>query len=183
MKRKIAIGYLVAAAIGIGACSSGSDSTEPAAAADAPSKTNQVQQLDVKAGSPFAIRYEVIGTPIVGSPVALDIQVTSALGPTPLEIGIQIPDPSAMVLHTSQPEKLQTEITEAERTATERVTVVPMREGRLFINISASADVEGGTISTMQSIPLHVGVVDTGPQEHGEVEITEEGEAIKVLKD
>jgi hypothetical protein len=156
---------------------------EPAESAVAQQKERSTDVIETPAGAPFAIRYNVIGTPVVGSPVTLDLQIVSAMGSQPVEISYEIPDPSAMMLHEAQPESLMAEFDAQKKAIGERVTVIPQREGRLYLNVSAAVMTEGGRVSSVMSVPIHVGEIDTGLVEHGEVEFTEDGEAVKVLKD
>jgi hypothetical protein len=134
-----------------------------------------------KGSGPFRIDYAIIGTPVVGSPLALDLQIHSALGPGPVEISYQVADPSAIAFHEAQPEALLTELAANEPFVSERVTIIPQREGRLFLNVSAAVDTEEGRISTVTSIPIHVGEVSTAPSPQGVLETDEEGEAVRVL--
>ena len=162
----------------------GNNSVEdPAESVAAQKKERPTDVIETPAGAPFAIRYDIIGTPVVGSPVTLDLQIESALGSQPVEISYEIPDPSAMMLHEAQPQSLTAEFDASKQFIGERVTVIPQREGRLYLNVSAAVTTEGGRVSSVMSVPIHVGEVDTGLVEHGEVEFTEDGEAVKVLKD
>jgi hypothetical protein len=83
----------------------------------------------------------------------------------------------------AQPQTLMAEFDASKEFIGERVTVIPQREGRLYLNVSAAVTTEGGRVSSVMSVPIHVGEVNTGLVEHGEVEFTEDGEAVKVLKD
>jgi hypothetical protein len=156
---------------------------EPAESAVAQMKERPTDVIETPAGAPFTIRYNVIGTPVVGSPVTLDLQIVSAMGSQPVEISYEIPDPSSMMLHEAQPQTLMAEFDASKEFIGERVTVIPQREGRLYLNVSAAVTTEGGRVSSVMSVPIHVGEVNTGLVEHGEVEFTEDGEAVKVLKD
>ena len=63
----------------------------------------------------------------------------------------------------------------------QQVTIVPQREGRFYLNVSASYQSEDGTTSTVTAIPIQVGTGARELQEHGEVQTDENGEAIRVL--
>ena len=156
---------------------------EPAENAAEQEKQRPTAVIETPAGAPFSIQYNVIGTPVVGSPVTLDLQIVSAMGPQPVEVSYEIPDPSSMMLHEAQPQSLMAEFDVSKKFIGERVTVIPQREGRLYLNVSAAVMTESGRVSSVMSVPIHVGEVDTGLVEHGEVEFTEDGEAVKVLKD
>jgi len=182
MRQLKLIGLATVASIVLIACGN-SSVEEPAESAAAQKKQRATDVIETPAGAPFAIRYSVIGTPVVGSPVTLDLTIASALGSRPVEISYEIPDPSSMVLHEAQPQSLTVEFDANEKFIGERVTVIPQREGRLYLNVSAAVTTEEGRVSSVMSIPVHVGEVDTGLVEHGEIEFTEDGEAVKVLRD
>ena len=63
----------------------------------------------------------------------------------------------------------------------QQVTVIPMREGRLYLNVSASVETETGSMSTVTAIPIQVGDAPRELQDHGELTTDESGEAIRVL--
>jgi len=141
----------------------------------------ETSSVQAKAGSPFAISYELIGTPIVGSPVTLNLTVASAFGPTPVEISYNITDATALMLHEAQPKSLRAEMDLNQPFVEDRVTVIPQREGRVYLNVEARVTTAEGTISTTMAIPIHVGAVDTSLVEHGELETNEDGETTRVL--
>ena len=134
-----------------------------------------------KPGSPYAISYRIVGTPIVGSPVIVDLRVASALGPRPVDLNYRINDVSSMMLSDSQPAAVRMTPAANENAFRQQVTVIPQREGRLYLNVSASFETDDGTVSTVTAIPIQVG---TGPrelQEHGELQEDENGEVVRVL--
>lgn len=134
-----------------------------------------------KPGAPFAIRYTIIGTPIVGSPVSIDLEVRSNLGPRPVRIGYVVTDETAMMLHEAQPPEVQVEAAGDEAKVLQRVTVVPIREGRLYLNVTAAAEDEQGTTSTVIAIPIQVGEGGPELEQQGQLETDENGETVRVL--
>ena len=188
MRRVKTIWLTATAAIVISACGADENTDQATAVENAGSTEQAVQKpatqtsgIQAKAGSPFAITYEIIGSPIVGSPVTLNLTVASAFGPTPVEISYHITDATALMLHEAQPESLRAEMTMNETFVEDRVTVIPQREGRVYLNVEAGVETEQGRISTTMAIPIHVGAVDTSPVEHGELETNEDGETTRVL--
>ena len=188
MTRVKSFWLILVASIFVSACGA-DDSTDPAVAIENGDSAEQVVQkagtetsgLPAKAGSPFAITYELIGTPIIGSPVALNLTIASAFGPTPVEISYRVTDSTALMLHEAQPQSLRAEMTMNEKVIEDRVTVIPQREGRVYLNVAAGVTTAEGRISTTMAIPIHVGAVDTSPVEHGELETNEDGETTRVL--
>ena len=134
-----------------------------------------------KIGSPFSISYKIIGTPVVGSPVTVQLRVTSALATQDAEISYGIPDDSSMVLHAAQPQSVAAKFADNETWVDQRVTVVPAREGRIYLNVAASAMAADGRVTTMMAIPIQVGQGGRELEENGELSTDEDGEGIRVL--
>jgi len=63
----------------------------------------------------------------------------------------------------------------------QQVTVIPQREGRFYLNVSASLESEDGTMSTVIAIPVQVGSGTREMQEHGELGVDENDETIRIL--
>lgn len=132
-------------------------------------------------GSPFSVSYKVIGTPIVGSPVTVDLRVTSTLGSEPVKVSYRINDASAMMLHEAQPAEVEMVPAANDDFIAQQVTVIPQREGRLYLNVGASVETDNGSMSSMIAIPIQVGLGGRELEEHGEVQLDENGEAVRVL--
>lgn len=135
-----------------------------------------------KPGSPYSLSYRIVGTPIVGSPVVVDLRVRSSIGPRPVKLDYRINDATAMMLAESQPASVRMEPANNEASVRQQVTVVPQREGRLYLNVSASFEDETGTVSTVMAVPIQVGSGTRELQEHGSLATDENGEAVRVLK-
>jgi hypothetical protein len=134
-----------------------------------------------KPGSPFSLSYKVIGTPIVGSPVTVDLRVTSKLGPEPVKVNYRINDASAMMFHEAQPSEIRMAPAANEDFIAQQVTVIPQREGRLYLNVGASVETGSGSMSSTMAIPIQVGSDSREFQESGELQLDENGEAVRVL--
>lgn len=183
---------LLAAILGTAACGGKAvDSVpEPAAEKDAVVATQQSDGEKIqpqydgsvsKPGAPFTMSYRIIGTPIVGSPVAIDLRIESTLGPQPVTVSYRISDVSAMVLHEAQPAEIRLEPAANEDFVLQRVTVIPQREGRLYLNVDASIETDDGVSSTAMAVPIQVGAGGRELQEQGEVGVDENGEAVRIL--
>ncbi|MCH9693233.1 MAG: hypothetical protein K0U72_01880 [Gammaproteobacteria bacterium] len=134
-----------------------------------------------KPGAPYSISYRIVGTAVVGSPVTVDLKVQSTLGPVPLLLAYRINDASSMMLPESQPADVRMEAVANEDSFRQQVTVIPQREGRLYLNVSATFETADGTMSTVTAIPVQVGSGTRELQEHGELDVDENGETIRVL--
>ena len=134
-----------------------------------------------KPGAPFRVTYDVVGTPIVGSPVTVNIRVHTTMGPQPLNVGYRINDESAMMFHDAQPRNVEVSPAANEDFVVQQVTIIPQREGRLYLNVATSVETGDGSRSSVVSIPIQVGTGGRILEEQGEVEIDEDGDAVRVL--
>jgi len=179
--RNLAI--VAVASIGLFACG-GEETVEVAtSSADASAKPSVDSYVStvVKPGSPYSVSYRIIGTPIVGSPVTVELQVESNQGTQPLNLEYRINDASSMLLGESQPATVRMEFAANETAFTQQVTIVPQREGRFYLNVSASFETADGTMSTVTAIPIQVGTGSRELEPHGEVQLDEDGNAVRVL--
>lgn len=179
------------AAVGLAAC--GTDKTDEAIVTEkvdvvvmasepaAKPSSNEYDGTVAKPGSPYTISYRIVGTPIVGSPVTVDLHIASALESRPVTLGYRINDATAMMFGESQPASVHLERADNEKDFQQRVTLIPQREGRFYLNVSASFDSDTGTVSTGMAIPIQVGTGTREMQEHGELQQDENGEAVRVL--
>lgn len=178
------------AMIGLAAC--GSDKAEESAAVAAVDLQKTAPKASFKAsaevdgtvakpGSPFSISYKIIGTPIVGSPLTINLRVAAAMHSRALTIDYRINDASAMMLAESQPASVEMLAAADDGSFTQQVTVIPQREGRLYLNVSVSFETESGTMSTVMAIPIQVGSGTRVLQPHGELQLDEDGETVRVL--
>lgn len=170
------------------ACGNGSEATVTADAkqardtkAIAPKLEREADGTLGKPGAPFTVTYDVVGTPIVGSPVTVNLKVSTTLGSKPVTVSYRINDASAMAFHDAQPSKVEVSPASNEDFVMQQVTIIPQREGRLYLNVATSVETEEGSRSSIVAIPIQVGEGSRILDEQGEVEIDEEGEAVRVL--
>ena len=174
---------------GVAAC--GAERSEPVAEVADKSETQESKPAAPKStdgmistgkpGAPYRIDYKIIGTPIVGSQLTIDLNVVSTLGPQPVSIEYRINDTGAMMLADAQPSRVDLQPAANELEMAQQVTIVPLREGRHYLNVSASFISDGGTMSTITAIPVQVGAVGRELEENGYVTTDENGELIRVL--
>ena len=190
MQRIKHLAVTVCATLALSACGTGDVDTSAAGSADnAPPAAPRAAAKPLfaydgtvaKPGAPFAVSYRIIGTPIVGSPVTIDLRVESMLGAQPITVDYRINDAAAMSLHEAQPARVRVEPVANENFIAQRVTVVPQREGRLYLNVSASFETAEGSTSTIMAVPIQVGAGGPELKQNGEVRQDENGEAVRVL--
>ena len=156
----------------------GADNAAPSLAdakeGSSPSYTHKPQ-------GPVAIEYRIIGAPIVGQPLAIDIEVRSLMGVQEITLNYRINDSTALEFTEAQPAQLTLAPSNDPSPVVQQVRLVPLREGRVFLNVSASVDADGSTLSTAIAIPIQVGAAPRQPETNGNLTTGESGEALHSL--
>ncbi|MEE8426049.1 MAG: hypothetical protein V3S15_02115 [Woeseiaceae bacterium] len=130
---------------------------------------------------PIQISYRIIGKPIVGETLAIDLRITSTLEDQPFNVSYRINDVTAMRLPESQPARVAVVPNLGDDFSAQQVIVIPLREGRLYLNVAAEFDTGDGTMSTVTAIPIQVGSGVRQLQENGVVMTDENGAAVRSL--
>lgn len=139
------------------------------------------QVVTGKPQGPLTVDYRIIGTPVVGQPVAIELDVHSALGSDPVDVSYRILDTTAMKLADAQPAKVTMMASTDEQAGSQRVTIVPLREGRIYLNVSLEVPTADGSVSTVTAIPVQVGAAPRRPEANGSENTDENGDAIRSL--
>jgi len=134
-----------------------------------------------KPQGPVRIDYRIIGTPVVGQPVTVDLKVRSNVGDTPVTLSYGTNDSTAMTFYESQQRMVSLAFVDDEGTARQQVTVVPAREGRLFLNVTAHMQTDTGSLQTVTAVPIQVGAAPRELQQNGVVTTDENGELIREM--
>lgn len=148
-------------------------SAKPAAAVD-----DAADRSPGKPMAPISIQYNVIGKAVVGQPVGINLQVSSDLGGKPVTLHYRVNDPSAVLFPESQARRIEMSAAPDDSPRMQQVTVIPQREGRLFLIVSAEIETENGTMFRSLAIPIQVGAGSTAPAVNGEIRESAEGETV-----
>ena len=168
----VALSLLILAA----GCSPPADTPEEAmnnAAAGKSAKPDVVMSPG-KPTAPISMSYEILGTPVVGSPVQINVEVSSPQGP--VEVRYSIADPGALVFQAGQVERL--EIRDPSRREPRQLAVIPQREGRVYVNVSAEVLTPGGSMIRSMAIPIRVGAAREVATPNGELVEGPDGETV-----
>jgi hypothetical protein len=181
--------FLIALAlllVGISACQDDGASTESSATAESAIDSASVAAQPIailpttsrgKPTAPIDISYEVIGNAIVGSPVSINIVVTSDRGP--VNVQYSIVDNSALMFQVGQVERL--DIVDPSSGSVQQLAVIPQREGRVYVNVSAEIPTSNGLNIRSISIPIQVGSAPAEPTAAGEMTEGPGGEIVNSM--
>lgn len=180
---KISIPFPALAVAALLAACGGDTSTVsgPVATLSPEDKAAKVDDEPVSPGGPVQISHRVVGTPIVGQPLSIDLSLKSMGAAAPLRVDYRINDGSALVF-AEQQVKTTTALPDSQSLiAEQQVTVVPQREGRLYLNVSVGIETDMGMSSTVMAIPIQVGSGPRSFEENGTLATDTNGNAIRVL--
>lgn len=130
-----------------------------------------------KPRAPISFSYEILGNPIVGQPVAINLLVYSNQS-EPIRVEYRIIDGSSMIFPESQALQVEVVPSSDEVAASQQITLVPQREGRLYLNVSGSIETEAGSMIRAMAIPIQVGSAPREQQVNGEVQIMPDGDTV-----
>jgi hypothetical protein len=160
---------LLAATHSLVACGSGSEDVgnvaeKPAntapVALQKPGSTelaNDIQSSPGKISAPISIDYSIMGNPVVGLPVGINIQISSPLSDRAITVHYRVNEFGSLTFPETQVESVSLLPLADSTLRSQQVTVVPQREGRLYLVVSAEIDTDGGTMMQTMAVPIQVG--------------------------
>ena len=140
-----------------------------------------ISHKDAKPFGPARIKHRIIGTPVVGQPLQIDLDIRSSYRGAPVELSYRIPDTTALAFPADQLERVSLAAPQDDASMTHQVSIVPQREGRLYLNVSAEIQTADGPQSTVMAIPIQVGSAPRQLEENGTVIEDESGQLIRTL--
>ncbi len=172
-RQSIVIPALASMILGLTACQNDDTSTQVAKPA-MPSTGEVITSSPGKPTAPISISYEILGNAIVGQPVLINVVIRSAEGPVNVEYSIV--DGSAMVFQSGQVERL--EIADPSLSNVQQLSVIPQREGRMYVNVSAQVQAPIGLAIRSIAIPIKVGRALKETSSNGELVEGPDGEIV-----
>ena len=166
----------------LSACQGGSDDSATTASAGTAvhSKPEQaaeeIRRSPGNSPTPITIDYEIMALPVVGIPLSINVKVTSELD-EPITVNYRINDSTSLMFTEAQSERVSLVPVGEQGFSAEQVTVIPQREGRLFLNVSAEIETEMGMLAKVMAIPIQVGSLRAAPQSIGRPSSAAAGEA------
>ena len=118
---------------------------------------NDIQSSPGKISAPISIDYSIMGNPVVGLPVGINIQISSPLSDRAITVHYRVNEFGSLTFPETQVESLSLLPLADATIRSQQVTVVPQREGRLYLVVSAEIDTDSGTMMKTMAIPIQVG--------------------------
>lgn len=131
-----------------------------------------------KPAAPVSIDYKVLGTPLVGQPLAIEIRVASNAPGQAMRLGYFINDGESLMFADAQPETIDIEVPRDEPVAARQVRVVPQREGRLYLNVTAEVSTPDGMMLKSIAVPIAVGSNALQLEQNGALREAANGEKV-----
>jgi hypothetical protein len=174
------ITVLPVAALLLAACGAdeGADAVASLSSAD---KAAISTDAPVSPGGPVRISHSVVGTPVVGQPLLIDLSFESRGSAAPMTVDYRINDTTALLFPEQQVRTATISPDSGALTATQQVTVIPQREGRLYLNVSVAIESEMGPSSTVMAIPIQVGEGSRSFEQNGTLSTDADGNPVRRL--
>lgn len=170
------------ALFGPAACSSDNDSrpaaipaTKATAVAGKP-RPAAVPTSPGKITAPIEFEYSIVGNPIVGQQVRVNLQVSSPLNDRTITMHYRVNELGSLTFPESQLQRVTVQPLADATLRSQQITVVPQREGRLYLVVSAEIEAESGTMMRSMSIPIQVGSAPRDTTDVGELVEGTDGE-------
>jgi hypothetical protein len=154
------LSFLVLFALGLISC--GGNDDRDVTGSSSPVHSKPAEQAEDRGGvaaltpMPIRIDYELMGVPVVGVPLSINVQISSELDQA-IVLTFRINETTGLRFADAQSERRTLSPADGRIISVEQVTVIPQREGRLFLNVSASIESEPGMVARVIAIPIEVG--------------------------
>lgn len=154
---------------------------EPPAELSAEEKQHRTTHAPASPGAPAKIAHALVGTPVVGQPLQVDLSFESMAGAVTMVVDFRINDSTALIFPDQQVRSATITPDADSLIAMQQVTVIPQREGRLYLNVEVAIESDTGMSSTVMAIPIQVGEGPRAYVENGTLSTDARGNAIRVL--
>lgn len=161
----------------LSACGQGGSGSSDGPAKDA-SPPPAAQTSAGKPGAPVDFDYAIIGTPVVGQPVSINLRVSSSLRDRPVTLNYRINDARNLKFPEAQAQRVALPAFGDTERITEQITVVPQQEGRLYLNVYAEVETAEGMLMKSMAIPIQVGRAPRLEETNGETRQDADGETV-----
>jgi hypothetical protein len=139
--------------------------------------SDPIQSSPGKISAPININYSITGNPIVGMPVGINIEVSSEIDDREILLHYRVNEYGSLIFPETQVQSVSLLPLADAVSRSQQVTVVPQREGRIYLVVSAEIETDGGTMIKSMSIPIQVGRAPREAKSNGNLVKDADGEA------
>ena len=107
-------------------------------------------------GAPLRFDYRILGSPIAGQPVAVELTIETPLVDRPINVSYRAADPGSFEFPESQAREIEVVPTGSDTLRPVQVTVVPARDGRIYLAVTATVETDTGSVRKAISVPIMV---------------------------
>jgi hypothetical protein len=177
------IGLLLLVGFAPAACQDTGNGATGGKEAAAPGQESATAEADPgqptgKPSAPITMAYSIVGNAIVGQPVSINLEVKSSLPDTPVTLHYRINDARTLTFPQAQAQRVTLGTFGEEDRRLQQVTVVPRRDGRLYLNVSAEIETDDGMLQKSMAIPIQVGQAPRQLESNGEPRERADGETV-----
>lgn len=147
----------------LAACSDVTPAASGVSEGDAPTSGAPLEAA--AATVPVTLDYRVVGNPVVGKAVGIEIQVDTPVTDRPVDLEFRVPEANSILFPEAQPQSVQVVSLAGAELRPQTVNVIPQRDGRVFLTVTARLETDRGAVRKSMSVPLQVA---RAPLEAGE---------------
>jgi len=107
-------------------------------------------------GAPITLGYRIDGNPVVGQPVGIEISLTITLDDRPITLTYRVPEAGSLAFPESQAASIEILPVAGIEPRPQQVTVIPQRDGRVFLTVAAVVETDTGSMQKSMAVPLQV---------------------------
>ena len=144
----------LAALTSLGACSDVTPAGSGVSEGEAP--TTGAPLAGETASTPVTLDYRVVGNPVVGKTVGIEIQVDTPVTDRPIDLEYRVPEANSIMFPDAQPQTVQLVSLAGAELRPQTVNVIPQRDGRVFLTVTARLETDKGAVRKSMSVPLQV---------------------------
>ena len=108
------------------------------------------------ASTPVTLDYRLVGNPVVGKTVGIEIRVDTPVTDRPIELEYRVPEANSIQFPDAQPQTVQLVSLAGAELRPQTVNVIPQRDGRVFLTVTARLETDKGAVRKSMSVPLQV---------------------------
>jgi len=107
-------------------------------------------------GAPLRFDYRILGNPIAGQPVAVELMLETSLVDRPITLNYRAAEVGSLEFPESQAREIEVVPVRGDGLRPVQVTVVPARDGRIYLSVTATIETDTGSVRKAMAVPIMV---------------------------